>query len=68
MQKLLEKTSVRIIVVGEHAYWVSENIFYTARIDDNGNIDLSEAHPVDVFSASEKETKRLLQILDSIKE
>lgn len=68
MKQLFEKISVRVVIVEGSAYWVSNDIFYTAKLDELGNIDLAEAGPVDVFSASEKEAKKLLKILDSIKE
>jgi hypothetical protein len=66
MQKLLDKETVRVVFVENNAYWVHNNVFYKADIDKNGRIDSENAVQIDVFSLSNKEATRLLDILDSI--
>ncbi len=68
MKKILDITSVSVAIVNNKAYWVHNNIFYSASIDSSGEIDTDNAKPVDPFSMSEKETKKLLKILDSLSE
>ena len=68
MDKIFSSQSINVAIVNNNAYWVHENIFYVANIDQDGRIETENAEPVDVFSLSEKETKNLLKILDSLKE
>jgi hypothetical protein len=68
MKNLIDKDSVNVAIVNDKAYWVHNNTFYTAVIMENGEIDADNATPVDVFTASKKEAKNLLKILDSLKE
>lgn len=68
MQKLIDKKSINVAIVDNKAYWVNNNVFYVAPIREDGLIDTDNAEPVDVFSVSKKQTKALLQILDSLKE
>jgi hypothetical protein len=66
MEKLLNKSTVKVAIVDDKAYWVSNNQFYMANIDDAGRIDGENAEKVDVFSLPYKKVQSLLQILDSI--
>ena len=68
MKNLIDKDSVNVAILNNKAYWVHNNTFYTAVIMENGEIDADNASPVDVFTASKKEAKNLLKILDSLKE
>ena len=68
MTKLIYSRSINVAIVENNAYWVYDNIFYTAKIDSAGIIDTQNATPIDVFSLSENETKNLLKILDSLSE
>ena len=60
-----EKHMVKIIVIDGMAYWVSDNIFYTAQID-NGNIVHETAMPVDIANMPKKELDKMLFILDNL--
>jgi thymidine kinase len=68
MHKLLNKDSVDVAIVDKNAYWVHNNTFYVAEINDLGEIDTDNAKKIDVFSLSNKEAKNLLKILDSLTE
>ena len=68
MEKILGKEIVNIAIVDQNAYWVYNNTFYTAEIDNDGMIDTDNAKPVDVFSLSKNQTNKLLKILDSLKD
>ena len=65
LQKIREKNTIRVAIVGTKAYWVHEKIFYESDIVD-GHIDDSAARPVDAHKLSKKELDRLLNILDKI--
>lgn len=66
MQKILTENTVRVAIVGGKAYWVKDNHVYTSGLDEEGHIDIDNAHIVDVFSLNEKETKNLLKIIDNL--
>jgi hypothetical protein len=66
MSKLANKTSVRVAIDGDYAYWVDNNVVFKAIIDDFGGIEVKNAKIIDVFSLSEKETEQLFKILDTI--
>jgi len=68
MEQIFDKNSISVAIVENKAYWVHENIFYCANINNFGKIDTDNAKPIDVFSLSKKETKQLLTILDSLSE
>ena len=65
LTKRLEKDMIRVIVVGNQAYWVSDNTFYVANALD-GEVDTETARPVDVQSMSKAEVNKMLSILDSL--
>jgi hypothetical protein len=66
MSKLANKTSVRVAIDGDYAYWVDNNVVFKAIIDDFGGIEVKNAKIIDVFSLSEKEAEQLFKILDTI--
>jgi hypothetical protein len=56
---------VKIIVIDGKAYWVSDNIFYTAQTE-NGQIVHETAEPVDINNMPKKELDKMLFILDNL--
>lgn len=68
LQRMIDKDTVKVVMAENNAYWVHENKIYKAVIDNQGRIDASNAEEIDVFSLSEKETIKLMDILDSIRE
>jgi hypothetical protein len=66
LTKRKEKDMIKVIVMGNLAYWVSENIFYVAEAID-GEVIPQTAEPVDTNSMSRKDLDKMLFILDSLK-
>ncbi|MFZ9242578.1 MAG: hypothetical protein ACO295_05140 [Sediminibacterium sp.] len=66
MQRLLNKSTIRVAIVEDKAYWVNDHKFYMADIDETGRIDGENAEQIDVFSLPAKKVEKLLEILDSI--
>jgi len=66
LTKRREKDMIRVIVMGDLAYWVSDNIFYVAEAV-NGEVIPQTAKPVDTNSMSRKDLDKMLFILDSLK-
>ena len=66
LTKRKEKDMIKVIVMGNLAYWVSENIFYVAEAVD-GEVVPETAEPVDTNSMSKRDLDKMLFILDSLK-
>jgi hypothetical protein len=66
LTKRRERDMIRVIVMGDLAYWVSDNIFYVAEAI-NGEVIPQTAEPVDTNSMSRKDLDKMLFILDSLK-
>ena len=64
--KILDEGTVRVAIQDNSAYWVIDNILYTANIDQDGRILNENAERVNVFDLSEKEVDNLLSIIDTI--
>ena len=65
LTKRKEKDMIKVIVMGNLAYWVSENIFYVAEAVD-GEVVPETAEPVDTNSMSRRDLDKMLFILDSL--
>jgi hypothetical protein len=66
LTKRRERDMIRVIVMGDLAYWVSDNIFYVAEAI-NGEVIPQTAEPVDTNSMTRKDLDKMLFILDSLK-
>ena len=66
LTKRRERDMIKVIVMGNLGYWVSENIFYVAEAID-GEVIHQTAKPVDTNSMSRKDLDKMLFILDSLK-
>ena len=66
-KKYRENRMVRVMIVGNRAYWVKDNIFYVA--DAEGDYPIPEtAQPVDTSQMSKKDVEKMLFILDNLKD
>lgn len=65
MDKMLEKNSVNVMVIDDQAYWVHNNVFYTAQFLD-GSFKPEDAEPIDTSSLSKKDMEKMFFILDSL--
>jgi hypothetical protein len=64
--KILDEGAVKVAIQENSAYWVVDNILYTANVSKDGRILNENATRVNVFDLSEKEVKNLLSIIDNI--
>lgn len=58
--------NISVAVVNKKAYWVKNNTIYTALINEEGDVDISNAKKIDVFSLDQNEVNNLLKIIDKI--
>jgi hypothetical protein len=57
---------VRIMMFPDSAYWVHENVFYHAEVED-GEVITDTTRPVDTSTLTKEEMERMLTILDNLK-
>ena len=66
-RKYHEKMNIKVIIVDENAYWVKDNIFYTAPMI-NEHIDNDMAREVDTISMDKVQLEQMLFIMDKLRE
>lgn len=64
-KKVAERNVIRVIVIDDKAYWVSENIFYVSDVVGE-EPDPSTAKPVDTTNMSKKDVDKMMFILDNL--
>lgn len=64
-RKHVEKSMIRIIIIDGKAYWVVDNIFYTANTV-HGDVIPETAQPVDTANMSKEDIDKMLYILDNL--
>lgn len=64
--KLKEKNTFRVLVVGPTAYWVNNNVFYQANVEE-GEVDKESARAINFTDMDQKEVAKMLDILDHLK-
>jgi hypothetical protein len=62
-----KKTNIRVIIVGDMAYWVKDNVFYEASINNNG-VDSETTKVVDTIGMDSVELDKMLFIMDRLRE
>lgn len=67
LTKHKQKGIIKVIVLGDQAYWVSNNIFYVADAVD-GKVQKSTARPVDIERLPKVDLDKMLFILDSLRD
>lgn len=64
-QKYREE-KIKVVVVGQTAYWVQDNTFYQTQITETGEIDSSSAIPITTDGMTQSEVEELMLILDDL--
>lgn len=65
LDKMLEENVVNVIVLDNKAYWVLNNVFYTAEYID-GKVDSETTQPIDTSDMSKDDIDKMLFILDKL--
>jgi hypothetical protein len=66
-QKHIQKNMLRVVITEGKAYWILDNVFYTANAI-NGRVDEKTIEPLDVEGMPAKELDKMLSILDDLKQ
>ena len=66
-QKHIQKNMLRVVITEGKAYWILDNVFYTAKAI-NGRVDEETIKPLDIQNMPAKELDKMLSILDDLKQ
>ena len=58
---------VKVIVTGDKAYWIHNNVFYSSLLTPNGEIDKDTSKPITTEGLSKEEIDILMEILDDLR-
>jgi len=62
-----EEAYIRVVIVDGKAYWIKQNTFFTADVVD-GTVDKESTKEVDTMSMSDVELKKMLVIVETLRE
>jgi hypothetical protein len=57
---------IDVLVTENYAYWVHENVFYRAVVE-NGMVNRETSSPIDINNMSNEDVKKMMIILDKLK-
>ena len=57
---------IDVLVTENYAYWVHENVFYRAVVED-GRVDRTTTSPIDIQNMSNEDVNKMMVILDKLK-
>jgi hypothetical protein len=66
-RKHFDKTNIRVIIVEDEAYWIKDNIFYTAAMTDEG-VDKDTTSVVDTMGMNKVQLDKMLFIIDQLRD
>ena len=66
-QKHIQKNMLRVVIADGNAYWILNNVFYTANAI-NGRVDEETIKPLDIENMPVRELDKMLSILDDLKQ
>ena len=66
-RKHFDKTNLRVIIVDDDAFWIKDNIFYTAKISDEG-VDKETTSVVDTMGMDKVQLDKMLFIIDQLRD
>lgn len=66
--KLYDKTHLRVVVYENKAYWIKDNVFYSADIVEDGNFDHENAKVVDIMAMDKVQLDAMSVIVQRLTE
>jgi len=63
-----EKNSIKVIIMDNSAYWIKDNVFYTAQISLDGNVDKDTTSIVDTMAMDKVQLDKMMFIIDRLRE
>lgn len=62
-----DRTNVRVIIMDNQAYWIRDNVFYTAELDGQ-EIQKETTKAVDIMTMDKVQLDKMLFIMDKLRE
>lgn len=62
-----KKTNVKVIILDNTAYWIKDNLFYSASLD-NDKIDIDSTKVLDIMSMDKIQLDKMLFIVDRLRD
>lgn len=66
-QKHEKKIRVKVIIMDDQAYWVKDNVFYTANMLD-GDVNKNTTREVDTMTMNKVQLDKMMFIMDRLRE
>lgn len=60
--------SIKVIIMDNNAYWIKNNAFYTAEVDEFGTVNKDSTRVVDTMGMDDVQLDQMLFIIDRLKE
>ena len=62
------ENTIKVIIIDDAAYWIKDNTFYTAVVDEYGVVDKETTRIVDTMTMNSVELDKMLFIMDKLRE
>lgn len=62
------KTSIKVIIMENSAYWIKDNIFYMADMSMDGMVDKDTTRRVDIMAMDKVQLDKMMFIVDKLRE
>jgi len=60
--------NIKVIIMDNQAYWIKDNVFYTADMSMNGNVDKDTTRTVDTMTMNKVQLDKMMFIIDKLRE
>jgi len=60
--------NIKVIIMDNQAYWIKDNVFYTADMAMNGNVDKDTTRTVDTMTMNKVQLDKMMFIIDRLRE
>ena len=62
------ENTIKVLILDGSAYWIKDNNFYTASVDQSGTVDKETTRIVDIMTMTSVELDKMLFIMDKLRE
>lgn len=62
------KTNIKVIIMDNQAYWIRDNVFYTADMSIDGNVNKDSTRTVDTMNMNSVQLDKMMFIIDKLRE
>jgi hypothetical protein len=66
LTKHYNKMFLKVVVQGTKAYWIKDNVFYVADVNEDGQVDKENAKQVDTMSMDKVELSNMMEIVEKL--